>query len=155
MTKLEFFAANLPNKLKVKVLCGDGYYDSIVNLTMGRLYELGASRFVPIIRSFDSLTKEITQANYNEGKPFVPIVDLAKIADCRYQWELVGEEAVYNTGHWFMRFGFDGKDFIYYNGNRINNQLQLFQQLLIWHFWPNMPEGEEVAYVTKTFNPYE
>ena len=28
-------------------------------------------------------------------------------------------------------------------------------QLFKWHFWPGMPEGEEVVYVTDDFNPYK
>ena len=45
-----------------------------------------------------------------------------------------------------------------YHKNGINVNEATFSdvlKLIKWHFWPDMPEGEEVVYVTDNFNPYK
>jgi len=37
----------------------------------------------------------------------------------------------------------------------VYNVFSIFQQLIKWHFWPSMPEGEKVVYVSDEFNPYK
>ena len=166
MTKTEFLAASLPYDLKVKIICGDGVYDTTNKLTIKNLYEFGISRFKPIIRPLDSLTKECAQSDYNEGKPFTPIVELAKLGQSQIDNDIYTFDKWYNEGDFYItecsgskRLVFDGNSFWYQNGwGHIcvaQNQFQLFQQLLKWHFWLNMPEGEEVILVTDSFNPYK
>ena len=108
----------------------------------------------PAIRHLDTLTQECVQADYNNGEPFIPIVELARMAFPRYSITL-GEGFAWVDTDWDnLKFIFNDSDFNC-EGRRIVNQLQLFQQLIRWHYWPNMPEGEEVVYVTNEFNPYK
>ena len=162
MTKTEFLAASLPYNLKVKMICGDGVYDTTNKLTIKNLYEFGISRFKPIIRPLDSLIKECVQADYNDGKPFVPIVDLAKMIidlpdhNPYMQYNSVSAELHTDNSIFIIhkdRFTLFERD--EYRIITCPKQLQLFQQMLKWHFWPNMPENEEVVYVNENFNPYK
>lgn len=122
----------------------------------------------PAIRHLDTLTQECVQADYNNGEPFIPIVELAKIAfnvttTADYELSFRNNEykVVFKQGNKFISaLVLNVNTFIFLshtctNNSYINNQLQLFQQLLKWHFWPNKPEGEEVIYVSETFNPYK
>lgn len=43
-------------------------------------YNVGISQFKPILHPLSDLTKEIT----HNGETFIPVVELAKIADCHY-----------------------------------------------------------------------
>lgn len=51
------------------------------------IFEVGRK---PILRPMSDLYVEITERGYNEGKPFVPIVELANLLGSPevYQWEL-------------------------------------------------------------------
>lgn len=145
MTKQEFLTASLPYDLKVKIICGDGVYDTTNKLTIKNLYEFGISRFKPIIRPLDSLTKECVQSDYNEGNPFVPIKELEGLFPyCNfYLLDDNGKTVI----------GFDNRD--YDNDVTIEDMMLIIQQLLKWHFYPNMPDNEEVVYVNEDFNPYK
>jgi len=159
MTKQEFLAASLPYGLK---LYNGGSidnlgYESYANLSIWTVPEAILAGIKPIIRPLDSLTKECVQADYNDGKPFIPIVELANMAFPKYACFLSdssGEYVSVDTDYDYFRFGFDGYNF-HYNGGYIPNQLQLFQLLIKWHFWPNKPVNEEVVYVSENFNPYK
>ena len=137
MTKIEFLSASLPYELKVRVLCGDGVFDTTGDLTVKSLYELGESRFTPIVRPLSDLTKPIVQADYNDGNPFIPIMEIQKRNDFIHimgRHFVIGVQTIYEIDElptWVT------------------------QLLLKWHFWPNMPEGEEVVWVTDEFNPYK
>ena len=197
MTKQEFLAASLPYNLKCQycgvisydIDCdGDDvnhqYGNKVALLKELRFYKkywiakcgvksMALKRFnngdglLPIIRPLDSLTKECVQSDYNDGKPFIPIVELAKMCDVRVK---CFRDFKVETEH--FAYGCKSKDNLFwYNSNgafqysvvtntkehilAIRNQLELFQQLLKWHFWPNMPESEEVVYVSENFNPYK
>lgn len=166
MTKQEFLAASLPYEL---ILLGNyekEEYTAVLGGIHGkRYYDPSGNEiedFKPIIRPLDSLTQECVQSDYNGGKPFVPIVELAKISGIAYNTHNYVVEADYrgyilNIGILEFVYNIYG-DFFCSIGipyARVDNQLQLFQQLLKWHFWPNMPEGEEVVYVNENFNPYK
>jgi hypothetical protein len=174
MTKQEFMAASLPHGLKcithhtsneVKRIIGASFGNRIlfrVSYENQIDYPLPFEMILPIIRPLDSLTKECVQADYNEGNPFVPIVELAKMAFPKYACFLsdssdsINKFVSVDTDYDYFRFSFDGFNFSYNGyGGYISNQLQLFQQLLKWHFWLNKPEGEEVIYATEEFNPYK
>ena len=167
MTKQEFLAASLPYGLKVQHR-NDTFKLAIFKLL---IYSPNGDYkdYIPIIRPLDSLLKECVQSDYNDGKPFIPIVELVKIAEganidvIKYERknnisgvvyiDIDDIKSVFCYHEKISTFGinsvFDGRFHI------CTYQLQLFQQLLKWHFWPNMPEGEEVVLVTDEFNPYE
>ena len=94
----------------------------------------------PIIRPLDSLVKECVQADYNDGKPFVPIEELREcaICDADYMWLSAIEDDLASVDEKLQVAPF-----------------HLIILLLKFHFWPNMPEGEEVVWVTDEFNPYK
>lgn len=144
MTKQEFLSASLPYGLKV-TFEADEYNHSIVGVEcnyvtlISHFNDYGRAEIqktIPIVRPLSDLTKECVQADYNDGKPFVPIVELAKI---------------------------DGG--IWKNGDRIMFRLQpvddiseipfsCCQQLFKWHF-DLITEDCEKVYVTDEFNPYK
>lgn len=181
MKKIEFLAASIPSEIMVMVewssspinLVGmESRNKAIIQFSeKGAGYATHLDKSSPIIRHLDSLTKECVQANYNVGKPFVPIVELAKIAlssyfkecdaiinDISFKTEIDGTFYTASTGS--LSFGYDSEMASFYAINNdsltlVDYQLQLFQFLIKWHFWPNMPEGEQVVYVTDEFNPYK
>jgi len=152
MNKIEFLAASLPYGLKFFYEGSDGYFkgdtlkDDYNQLeTLFNINNLGYcedergneidEQFKPIIRHLDTLNRECIQADYNGGKPFIPIEEICKIRGITKK----------NTS--FL------SDFKL----SINNETLRFDLMVLlikWHFWPNMPEGEEVVYVTDEFNPY-
>ena len=179
MTKTEFLSASLPYGAK---FINKVTYEDAVMLLHGVVFDEVLSQYgkfsikdaKPIIRPLDSLTKECVQAGYNDGKPFIPIVELAKIADPHSLYvkriffsnqllkKLNSYSVVfYNKGglsEMYFEYIVDEATFcmIDENGKRlVHNQFRLFQLLLKWHFWINMPESEEVVYVTDEFNPYK
>ena len=183
MKKIEFLAASLPYDIQVMKICGDGVYDTIDKLTIRNLYEFGISRFKPIIRPLESLTKECVQADYNNGEPFIPILELAEMVSEKYAGLysdkdgniIVGYDETYGEDEYEVVdthiFSYDSDRICFIDKNYFDNDgdvrenssyiikdicsFKLIQQLLKWHFWPNMPEGEEVVYVTDEFNPYK
>ena len=123
-----------------------------------------AEEIVPIIRPFSDLTKECVQADYNDGSPFIPIVELAKIAypkaDKYVRINKAGKCIVDTYENYEFTYSNYDNSFTctYMLENRschVSNQLQLFQLLIKWHFWPDKPENEEVIYVDENFNPYK
>lgn len=163
MTKIEFLATSLPSGLKVNICYFNGCADTKCVKLIGRDLDndLNADyKVIPIIRHLDTLTQECVQADYNNGEPFIPIVELAKIAFPDEEWQLHNseKEAIsFQDSGWHGEFWYDEEYCIILMcglGHFIN-QLQLFQQLIRWHYWPNKPENEEVVYVTETFNPYK
>ena len=185
MTKQEFLAASLPYGQKCYhfdgsretehiCLIAEYRHDEFTIADNEQEYYLELKDMIPIIRPLDSLIKECIQSDYNEGKPFIPIVELAKIAEPYSRYEKIisfsnqmlkklnsYSVVFYNRGglgEMYFEYIVDEATFcmIDENGKRlVHNQFRLFQLLLKWHFWPNMPEGEEVVYVTDDFNPYK
>lgn len=41
---------------------------------------------IPLLRPLSDLCDEITHAGYNDGKPFVPIVELARLMENKIEW---------------------------------------------------------------------
>ena len=147
MTKQEFLAASLPYDLILLGNNGDEEYTAVLGGIQGdRYYDESGNEiedFKPIIRPIDSLTKECVQADYNKGNPFIPIKEL---------------EILFPLWHFYL-LDDNGKTVIGYyqsdydNDATIEDMMLIIQQLLKWHFWHNMPEGEEVVYVSNEFNP--
>jgi hypothetical protein len=136
VNKQEFLSTSLPYGLKVSIKNNDAF--KLTSVSCGSITLCGINDFLhknvsqvtPIIRYIDTLNKECVQADYNEGRPFIPIVELG----------------------WSYRF------FLEYHSIGINPgviSLEDSMMLLKWHFWPNMSEGEEVVYVSQEFNPYK
>lgn len=57
--ELKHFCAYLPYNLNCKLLCGDGVFNSIIQLTLSGLYEYGISRLTPLLRPLSELNTEI------------------------------------------------------------------------------------------------
>lgn len=186
MNKIEFLAASLPSDLKINVIDDERKTTYITTLHASRFHSFAIfSYYQPIIRHIDTLTQECVQADYNDGKPFIPIVELAKMNDkwlqavdiycvegksvdfyrdgkSEMRYECKSFQKTSNMGALSIIFGYDDRlsRFYKYDETRhvthaVAYQLQLFQQLLKWHFWPNKPEGEEGVYVSNEFNPYK
>ena len=160
MTKIEFLSASLPYGLNV--ICKYDDEDIVENLTGVTCYgeqihcddyEGEIKNVIPIIRHIDTLTQECVQADYNDGRPFIPIVELAKLQWPTFTWHLKNNRAESTEKAMFTLE--DGVFYIHtVFGIEVKDQLPLIQQLLKFHFWPNKPEGEEVVYVSEEFNPY-
>jgi hypothetical protein len=154
MNKIEFLSASLPYGLKNTVVKPYDY--TIIGLNLGSEPFISMNRestgdvhtnffdkCIPIIRHLDSLTQECVQADYNNGEPFIPIVELAKMA-------VNGTEDFIENSIQSIYYFIDNKNF-----SRMEFlPFVIIQQLIRWHFWPAMPEGEEVVYISETFNPY-
>jgi len=57
--------------------------------------------FIPILFSTSCLTKPIKVSTYNDGKPFVPIEEIAKMNQGHYDWITNEREDI------IQRYGFD------------------------------------------------
>ena len=97
----------------------------------------------PIIRHLDALTQECVQADYNDGKPFIPYIELLKMSNFDTDNMTTEELEDYKSAYSGM---FADSDLISFSDGFM---------MIRWHFWPNKPEGEEVVYVTNEFNPYK
>jgi hypothetical protein len=169
MTKQEFLAMSLPYGLKIK----DSF--STPNLTgiMDNEYHFGSylsidgvEEIKPILHPLSDLTKPIE----HKGEKFVPMYELLKtqgfsvghISNWGLRFHPENKSAVITNSNWMLRY-MGEVDSFFLNGlkdwnkkhQKSRRQLTMFQQLIKWHFWPNMPENEEVIYVTDEFNPYK
>lgn len=161
MTKKEFIAMSLPYGLKLKYKWKENIYP-INGYTYDECFQDG-NMYIPIIRPFTDLYKECVQADYKKGEVFIPIVELARIAyeNKSAPWVITKDmTCVYNDRYKDEFRLYDGF-FHVISDNRRNSftyippQFELFQQLIKWHFWPNMKKDEDVIYVTGDFNPYK
>lgn len=147
MKKIEFLATSLPSGLKVNICYFNGCADTKCVKLIGRDLDddlNGDYKVIPIIRHPDTLTQECVQADYNNGEPFQPLTSLAhNFRD--YEFCYYNEKKILGIKHKYFN-----DSFMFLSDFEKLNQL-----LLSWHFWLNMPEGEEVVYVTETFNPYK
>ena len=90
------------------------------------------NEFKPIIRPMSALTEPCVQADYNGGETFIPV------------YEIFGN---------INQFEVECAVHILSSMNKMS--ASNLQQLIKWHFWPNMPENEQIVYVTEEFNPYK
>lgn len=171
MNKIEFLATSLPHRLKVSYINVMGKPEGS-HLYDGELYHADYIDFtfntiIPIVRHMDDLTKPCVQADYNNGKPFIPIVELAKMAGLEELIEVKKENDKIIAFSWFRNGKKSGlrMDLVYniehkqfnktlWIGEQPVNQLQLFQQLIKWHF-DLIDEDCEKVYVNENFNPYK
>lgn len=126
----------------------------------------------PIIRNITDLTKECVQSDYNNGKPFIPIVELANIEKLlepiTYEdmidlsCDVRGAVAKDRFKHQWLIYSINDGFSLWHKPHNetehrptlLDHQFKLYQMLLKWHFWPNMNSNEEVIYVNNKFNPY-
>ena len=172
MTKIEFLAASLPYGLKcnligeyikgtefddkpsMKVLIIGGieyqaYCDNRLEIECtddDYIYNVPIEEVFPIIRHLDTLTQECVQADYNDGKPFIPIAKL---------FGMPSEEIEIKYKDEFSIEFKNKRNRCFYSLHIPSISLKDAQYLLQWHFWPNKPEGEEGVYISDEFNPYK
>lgn len=171
MTKQEFISMSLPHDLCIVFkedsgrITGLDFFNEEIYILYKKRYEIAMplQDVVPIIRPFSDLYKECVQSDYNDGKPFIPIVELAMIASENKSapWVITKDmTCVYNDRYKDEFRLYDGFFHVISDNYRnsftyIPPQFELFQQLIKWHFWHNMKEDEQVIYVTEEFNPYK
>ena len=148
MTKQEFLAASLPYGLKCELeFRPDSEIPYYYEQEQGKLFTLEGMmldwygneiiKITPIVRPLSDLTKPITQANYNEGKLFVPLYRLLENSGFNVSKMTEAEILEYAE--------------VYSNIDLI--QLSDLHLYLIWHF-DLLDEGIEKVLVTDEFNPY-
>ena len=72
--------------------------------------------FSPILRPLSDLYAEITHAGYNDGKPFVPLIECAKIFEPEVDWRLerIGEYEYRAIDDEDRYFGYSSGEFYHY-----------------------------------------
>ena len=171
MNKKEYMSMSLPYGLMIgdeelnefPMLTGIDYQSDQCLAIHGDSGESDIDSVMPICFPLDYLTKEIQIKDYNNGKKFIPIVHLFNIC---YGEKLKKSECLvffsddmYQLKFSGILFGFDILDFSFTCAARgevnvIPNMLQLFQQLIKWHFAVGLNENEFIP-VTEEFNPYK
>ena len=148
MTKLEFLAFNLPYGILFQRFEGSLKLLSI-DSSMGKKPERRSIQtftqdegYKPICRPLSDLTKKIVQADYNDGKPFIPIEQIKKDIGC-------GMHDLYFD--WIRSFLGAGESKYRISVNQA--PFEIFQLFLKWHFAIGLEENEFIP-VTETFNPY-
>lgn len=165
MTKQEYMAMSLPYDLQV-------VNEKRVRKTYAAVhysyeFEPDFEKFTPILHPLSDLTKEIE----HKGERFVPIVELAKIAegldikvlDYKQKSSAFGVKYISEEGiECVFAFDQEGQAFSVHSINdRLFDiciyQLQLFLQLLKWHFdiADLISKGEAIDVNTLDINPYK
>lgn len=129
---------------------------------------LSLAGYKPVLRPMSDLCKEITDKDYNGGKPFVPIVELANLLGESkiYQWELHsdGRCAFSPEAMDYFRWLEEEKSFIhslsyceFSTGYVIFNQHEMYDLLHRLHFDYRglTPAGLAVSVHDLKQNPYE
>ena len=94
----------------------------------------------PICFPLSSLSKKIQIKDYNDGKPFVPIVELSTLFHLQmYQ---------------FINGAFYDNNYGKYIEDLQEMPFNVVQTLLSWHFAISLSESEFIP-VTEDFNPYK
>jgi hypothetical protein len=129
------------------------------------IFEVGRK---PILRPMSDLYVEITERGYNDGKPFIPIVELANLLGSPevYQWELHsdGRCAFSSKAMEYFRWLEVEKSFLHslsyrhdYSGYDICNQHEMYDLLHRLHFDYRglIDAGLAVSVHDLPTNPYE
>jgi hypothetical protein len=186
MTKQEYLCMSLPYNIKVQlnrmgVFNLDEEYPSshneicsienIIVSNSGFEFEIGdgytgygyieQDEFDMILRPLTELMKPISQKDYKDGQEFIPLIELAKIANINQEFDVIkgnecgfycqnkNERFHYNFKNYFVRINFTTSEF-----DVVENQLELFQHLIKWHFAVGLEEGDFIV-VTEEFDPYK
>lgn len=92
------------------------------------------SELKPILHSMDYLTKEITIANYHDGKPFIPMEHLANEYGSFYLATIID-----------INMKIDSGCLTTYIADKLNK----------WHFnWRNLPESDYIRVDSLPKSPY-
>lgn len=175
-------AGYLPYDLKVQdrdrdiwVLCQLGNADPCMDGDIGLTTDDGdylqydyLDDIKPVLRPMSDLYRGITERGYNNGKPFVPIMELANlIGDAEScQWAFQPENRRVYSGEysWCFRWDFDSRAFVLADspqedvlGHVIPNVHNLYDALHRLHFDYRglIPAGLAVSVYDLSTNPYE
>lgn len=129
---------------------------------------ISLARYKPVLRPMSDLCVEITERGYNDGKPFIPIVELANLLGSPevYQWELHsdGRCAFSSKAMEYFRWLEVEKSFLHslsyrhdYSGYDICNQHEMYDLLHRLHFDYRglIDAGLAVSVHDLPTNPYE
>ena len=113
-----------------------------------------------VLRPMDDLATEIVEKEYNDGKPFVPIVELAKTQYPTDEWRVTKHGGA-TTGSFTVSW--EGEDFGFqmedkYEGSQVvRYPHRLYDLLHRWHFdYRGLIEaGDAVSIYDLKWNPYE
>lgn len=164
MNKKEFIDAGWRYGLKI---CGNEHLTIVavterdVIFSDGNFLPLVNVHCKPVVFSLKDLTSHCILEDYDDGMPFIPIVELAKIAYPKSS--ITFEEGVcFVDSDLKYTFSFEDGDFktTYLAGSdaaevlHTPNQAKLFKQLLKWHF--DLMETDEKVFVDRVYvsNPY-
>ncbi|MCL2596240.1 MAG: hypothetical protein FWD66_00965 [Paludibacter sp.] len=128
-----------------------------IGLSSVDFYLSNPEKVKPILRPFSDLYKTITN---NGSEPFIPIVELAKIAREGQNFSLENDYAIENGEHSLNRkFKYDGKDncFVFNEMFVAYNQYQLFDKLHEWKidYRGLIGKGLAIDCNTLDINPYK
>lgn len=151
MTQLEKYSLHLPYDIKGIVYYPNVFPGEKISLSIkgginGQcdIYEWCDNTYItkPYLRPLNHLKKLISQKNYNEGKPFVPLSELERMRGI-YQKDFPIEETYKDLI----------KDLVSHTNLNIRVPFDYINQLIKWHFCIGFEEGEYIE-VTKENNPY-
>lgn len=131
-------------------------------------YGIALARYKPVLRPMSDLYVEITERGYNDGKPFVPILELANLlgSPALYQWILNSDGCcAFSTGTAdYFRWLEVERSFLHspsyrddYPGYVICNQHEMYDLLHRLHFDYRglIDAGLAVSVHDLKQNPYE
>lgn len=114
----------------------------VADMKKGVSMPVSLSEIKPLVRPLSQLVEAIKVPSYNDGKPFVPMVELLKVSN-GYESEIEREPWWCGTGYCIsyrrcprghvFRYSVENNCFTN-SGYDSQNQLELFQLLHQWHF---------------------
>lgn len=117
-----------------------------------------------VLRPLSDLIKPISQANYNDGEPFVPALELIKLEEKYNKWKDIAPTIPYDVAIINKPFGqvlrvskFDNW-VIYLSLNEIERaKYYIVKQLVEWHFdlFSGTENGVAIDVNTLDINPYK
>lgn len=117
----------------------------------------------PVLRPLSDLTKEITHRGYNNDQPFIPLVELAKIAFPNHKgWSMWNNIAVWkgSNGLIAIKFHWSESESYFMCSTKIGGCVKylpdLFDILHLWHFDTRnlIEKSEAIDANTLDINPY-
>lgn len=157
-------AGYLPHKLQIE----SQFDGKICTANIWNLQGAIVANFKPILRPMSDLCEDTTERGYNDGKPFIPIVELANLLGAPevYQWELHsdGRCAFSSKAMEYFRWLEVEKSFLHslsyrhdYSGYDICNQHEMYDLLHRLHFDYRglIDAGLAVSVHDLKRNPYE
>ena len=176
MTKEQFIAMSLFYKLKCQFMESEDRYCRKKEIgTIGGIYNDGSivcsdtinscpSKFKLILRPLSDLGRSISQANYNNGEPFIPALELIKLEEKYNKWVDFAPTIPYDIVILTKPFGQVlkvsklGTWVIYLSLNEIERaKYYIVSQLVKWHFdiIGLLQKGEAIDVNELDINPYK